>query len=211
MFQFNDWRAVAKYAPVAESEIKNMLTKLIRLHRNPHIDCALKSIVSILFLCLLAPLRIEMQGQLPVTLQSFVVLFVAISFGAGIGILSVIAYLAIGAMGVPVFAGFTGGSEILAGPSAGFFFGFVMAVLVCGILAAKPNAHRPIALVLNWTLGHVIILLLGAIWLMQFNEQWWSMIVAALSGAALKTAFGFLISRLVYRALVSREEFYGKT
>ncbi len=187
-----------------------MLNHLFRLHKNSSVDFVLKVMVSIVLLCFIGPLRLEMKGQLPITLQSFIVLLVAISFGWRIGIISMLAYLIIGASGIPVFAGYSAGYHHIIAQFGGFFFGMLMATLVCGYIAEKHKAHKPLWLVLNWTLGHCIILLMGSVWLSRFNDQWWTMIVEVLPGAATKTAFGFLISTLIYRSRVSREEFYEK-
>ena len=56
-----------------------------------------------------------------------------------LGVVTVIFYLAVGALGLPVFAGPVGGLKPLLGPTAGFLFGFVIGVLVTGVLAARAS------------------------------------------------------------------------
>lgn len=70
----------------------------------------------------------------PVTAQTFAVLFAGVVLGRYWGGVSMLIYIAIGLIGVPWFAGMTGGAEILFGASGGFFIGFVITALVVGSL-----------------------------------------------------------------------------
>jgi len=73
----------------------------------------------------------------PITAQTFAVLFAGIVLGRYWGGLSMLIYIAIGLVGVPWFAGMTGGVEILFGASGGFLVGFVLAALVVGYLSDR--------------------------------------------------------------------------
>ena len=66
----------------------------------------------------------------PMTLQTLVVLMIGAAYGWRLGSATMIAYLAEGAMGLPVFAGPVGGIAPLVGPTAGYLFGFVGAAFV---------------------------------------------------------------------------------
>lgn len=72
----------------------------------------------------------------PMTLQTLAILVVGLSYGARLGALTVLAYLAEGAAGLPVFAG--GASTLaLAGPTAGFLAGFVGLAWIVGFAADR--------------------------------------------------------------------------
>jgi len=73
----------------------------------------------------------------PITAQTFAVLFAGIVMGKYWGGLSMLIYLIIGLIGVPWFAGATGGFETILGASGGFLIGFVLAALVVGYLSDK--------------------------------------------------------------------------
>jgi len=73
----------------------------------------------------------------PVTAQTFAVLFAGIVLGRYWGGLSMLIYIAIGLIGVPWFAGMTSGVGILFGASGGFLVGFVLAALVVGYLSDR--------------------------------------------------------------------------
>ncbi|MBL7942317.1 MAG: biotin transporter BioY [Flavobacteriales bacterium] len=187
-----------------------MLGQLFRFSKNKTTDYLIKFLISVVLLGLACPLVLTLRGDTPVTLQSLVVVLVAISFGWTIAVPAVITYILLGMAGLPVFPGFEGGMDRLSGEFGGFYFGFVAAAAVSGWLALKPSAHRPLWLLLNWTIGHAVILLLGGLWLRNFNPDGWpTMLQDALPGAAIKIAFGLLLSRTIYRGLVGRDEFYG--
>ncbi|HXD27687.1 MAG TPA: biotin transporter BioY [Arthrobacter sp.] len=71
----------------------------------------------------------------PITLQTLAVSLVALCLGSLRGTASVLLYLVVGLAGVPVFARFTGGLGVLAGPTAGYLLAFPLAALVAGALA----------------------------------------------------------------------------
>ncbi len=93
----------------------------------------------------LAPSVISVSAMLtvpffaiPFTLQSFAILTVLGLFGAKIGGAALLLYLALGAVGLPVFSGFTGGIGVLAGPTGGFLLGFLFAIPAFALLRRKP-------------------------------------------------------------------------
>ncbi len=73
----------------------------------------------------------------PITAQTLAVLLAGILLGRYWGGLSMIIYLAIGLVGVPWFAGSTGGFETIIGATGGFLIGFVLAALFIGYFADK--------------------------------------------------------------------------
>src|SRR3954468_9759565 len=73
----------------------------------------------------------------PMTLQTLVVLMIGAAYGWRLGVAAVLAYLAEGAIGLPVFAGPVGGLAPLVGPTAGYLCGFVLAALATGWLSQR--------------------------------------------------------------------------
>ena len=73
-------------------------------------------------------------GPVPFTLQTMALAFVLCAMRPNQALASVLTYLVVGALGVPVFAGMRGGVGVLAGPSGGFLVGFaVAAALAVGV------------------------------------------------------------------------------
>lgn len=72
-------------------------------------------------------------GTVPMTLQVLSVAFIGYFLGVKNGLTAIIVYILLGAVGVPVFAGFQGGFQMLIGYTGGFVFGFIPFVCLCGI------------------------------------------------------------------------------
>ncbi|MDK2785392.1 MAG: biotin transport system substrate-specific component [Thermotoga sp.] len=76
-------------------------------------------------------------GPVPFTLQVFFVFLAAYMLGKKYGTLSIATYVLLGAIGLPVFANFKGGVQILVGPTGGYLFGFILGGFVIGLLSEK--------------------------------------------------------------------------
>jgi hypothetical protein len=70
----------------------------------------------------------------PVTMQTLFVLLAGIVLGPRDGFYAMIAYIAIGVAGAPVFAGLTFGPVVLFGPTGGYLVAFPAAALLAGVL-----------------------------------------------------------------------------
>ena len=81
-------------------------------------------LVGSLLLPLSSHIKVPMY-PVPMTLQTLVVSMIGLAYGSRLGAATVVAYLAEGAMGLPVFANFSAGFAPLMGPTAGFLWGFV--------------------------------------------------------------------------------------
>jgi biotin transport system substrate-specific component len=101
----------------------------------------------------------------PMTMQTFAVLVIAMAYGWRLGAATIIAYLAEGALGLPVFAG-GGGLAYMAGPTGGYLFGFVLSALIVGWLAERGWRNIPSTFAAN-ILGTVLIFGFGFLWLIQ--------------------------------------------
>ncbi len=131
----------------------------------------------------------------PMTLQTLVVLMIGAAYGSWLGTATVIAYLAEGAIGFPVFAGPVGGLAPLMGPTAGYLFGFVAAAFVTGWLAERGFDRSVVRLFAAMALGHIIILAAGFSWLafgvgLGAEKAWLVGIVPFIAGTLVKTALG---------------------
>ena len=84
-------------------------------------------------------------GAVPVTLQTFAVLLAGAALGATRGFLAVLLYLALGAIGLPVFAGGTAGLAPFAGPTVGYLIGMPLAAWLTGLIVTR-LPRRDIAL-----------------------------------------------------------------
>jgi len=89
--------------------------------------------------CALLP-ALQVAGPVPLTLQTFGVLLTGAVLGPRRGFWAIVLYLAVGAAGLPVFAGGKAGLAVFAGPTVGYLLSFpVMALLAGALLAALPG------------------------------------------------------------------------
>lgn len=75
-------------------------------------------------------------GPVPFTLQTMAIAVLPAAFDRGAAVLAVGSYVLLGGVGLPVFAGFAGGVGVLAGPTGGFLWGFIL-----GTIAATTCVH----------------------------------------------------------------------
>lgn len=104
----------------------------------------------------------------PMTMQTFVVLFLGFALGARLGAATVLLYLAEGALGLPVFAGTPEkglGLAYMAGPTGGFLAGFVVAAYVTGWFAERGFDRRLVTVMIATLAGFIAIYGLGLSWL----------------------------------------------
>lgn len=104
-------------------------------------------------------------SPVPVTAQTFAVLMIGALFGAKRGGLCVLAYVAEGLAGLPVFAG--GGSTIawVVGPTGGYLLGFVAAAVLVGYLAQRGWDRKIWTTVVAMVAGNICIYAFGLLWL----------------------------------------------
>ena len=100
----------------------------------------------------------------PVTMQTLVVLLIGMSYGPRLGAVTIAAYLAQGAMGLPVFAS-GAGLLSMAGPTGGYLAGFLAASIVMGALAQRGWGKTAANTALAMIIGNLVIYALGVTWL----------------------------------------------
>jgi biotin transport system substrate-specific component len=131
----------------------------------------------------------------PMTLQTLVVLMIGAAYGWPLGSATLVAYLAEGALGLPVFAGPAGGLAPLLGPTAGYLFGFVAAAFVTGWLSERGWDRSVPRLFIAMGLGHIIILAAGFAWLafgvkLGVEKAWLVGVAPFIAASLIKNALG---------------------
>ncbi len=119
-----------------------------------------------LLTAVLAQVRIPLGfTPVPITGQTFAVLLAGAALGARRGAASQALYVALGAIGLPFFAGGDGGWAVATGPTAGYLVGFVVAAALVGHLAEQGQDRRMASAIPAFVAGTVVIHSLGAAWL----------------------------------------------
>lgn len=98
-------------------------------------------------LAVLSQISIPLPGGVPLTLQTFAVALCGYLLGPALGSAAAAVYLALGASGLPAFAGFSGGIGCFLGPTGGFLWGFLPFALLCGL--GIKSGKKPLALALG--------------------------------------------------------------
>jgi biotin transport system substrate-specific component len=147
--------------------------------------------------------QIEIPLQpVPITGQTFGVLLVGALLGSRRGAASMLTYVGMGAVGLPVFAGGAAGLSRLAGPTAGYLAGFMVAAALVGFLSRHGWDRRVATTVLAMALGTLTIYIFGVAWLSRFVG--WSQVLATgvapfLVGDALKLALAAVALPWIWR------------
>lgn len=154
-----------------------------------------------LALCAQVAIRLPLS-PVPITGQTLAVLLVGVCLGSRRGMLSVLAYLAEGAMGLPVFAGGCSGPAWLAGPTGGYLLGFVAAAWAVGWLYEHLGDRSISGMVVVLLPGSASMYLLGLPWLAHFvgaDKALALGLVPFLPGDLIKIALAALVLSLGWR------------
>ncbi|MFZ2602922.1 MAG: biotin transporter BioY [Candidatus Omnitrophota bacterium] len=136
----------------------------------------------IVLIALGAFVRINLAfSPVPITLQTMFVLLAGALLGSHLGGITLISYIILGVLGLPVFSGAASGIAYLFSPTAGYLVGFILAAVFLGnsIKYAKNNL---ISVFFLFCLADFILLICGVVWL--------------------KILFGYNINKLLFIGLV---------
>ena len=100
----------------------------------------------------------------PITMQTLVVMLIGFTYGIRLGSSTVLVYLALGAIGAPVFAG-GAGLTYMSGPTGGYLFGFLVAVYLIGYFTEQGYGRTFISTLFLALLGTIVFYLFGVAWL----------------------------------------------
>lgn len=132
-----------------------------------HVGTALAVVAVAVLTALAAQVRIPLPfTPVPITGSTFAVLLGGAALGMRAGAASQLLYLAMGAIGLPVFTEASGGIEVFAGATGGYLVGFVLAAGLVGWLAERRYDRRFVTAVWLFALGNLVIYAVGVPWLM---------------------------------------------
>ena len=165
-------------------------------------DMTLTAVMAAL-ICVAGPLTVAI-GPIPLSLASFAVYLAGAVLGRRRGTLAVLLYLLIGSAGLPVFSGFSGGFQKLAGVTGGYLIGYLPCAFIAGLGACE---QKPVwCLPMCMAAGTAALYILGTAW---FMAQTGNGLAAALGlcvlpflpGDAIKIAAATLISKPIRNAI----------
>lgn len=131
---------------------------------------------ALIAVCSWLTVTIPFISEVPFTLQTFAVFF-ALEFAAGRnGTISILIYLLLGAVGVPVFSGFRGGIGHLLGPTGGYIVGFLLTGIIFWIFDKKFGVK---------SIMHYVILAAGLLACYACGTVWFTVQMSVPVGTAL--------------------------
>lgn len=113
-------------------------------------------------MCLLGPLSIPI-GPVPISVMTLIIYLAVYLLGMRMGTISCIIYLMLGFVGLPVFAGYTGGAGKLLGPTGGYLVGYIFLALISGFIM-EHFSYKRIWCITGMVLGTAVLYLFGTVW-----------------------------------------------
>ncbi len=126
-------------------------------------------VLGIVALAVAAKIKVPMW-PVPMTMGTFAVLTIGTAFGARLGLVTMLGYLLIGALGFDVFAGSSAekyGLTYMMGGTGGYLVGYLLATVLLGVLASRGWDRSVGKMALALVLANVVIYVPGLLWLGQ--------------------------------------------
>lgn len=125
---------------------------------------AMKITAGVLLLFATSQLSIPLQ-PVPITMQTAGVMLIGLLYSRRAAVLTVMAYITLGVIGLPMFQNFASGIVHLHGPTAGYLLGFIPSVFVMSTLREKFGLRSFWGTLLNCIIGTMVVFTLGLSWL----------------------------------------------
>lgn len=120
-------------------------------------------------ICVLAPVAIPV-GAIPITLATFVIYITAALLGPKRGTISIVLYIAIGMIGVPVFSAYRSGFGVVLGATGGYIIGYIPLAFLSGLFVYH-NKSKFIFYPLGMIIGTIALYAVGTIWYMLVMDS----------------------------------------
>ncbi len=137
-------------------------------------------------ICVLAPISVPI-GPVPISLATFAVMLSGILLGAKWGTIATLVYILLGAVGVPVFAGYSAGVGAIVGQTGGYLVGYLPLALCAGAIYDQfgreaAGAKKYVCAVAGMVVGTAVLYVIGTAWFCR------------VSGADLGSALGWCVT-----------------
>lgn len=153
-------------------------------------------------MCIISPFSIPLPfTPIPISLANLIIYIACCILGSKKGLVSVLLYILIGSVGLPVFSGFSGGLSKLAGPTGGYLIGFIFCAVFTGIFVEKFE-DKIYMYSVGMIIGTIICYGFGTAWLafqmkLSFVQALFMGVIPYLLGDGLKivvsTALGYTL------------------
>lgn len=169
--------------------------------------CALCTAV----MCVIAPVSIPLAGGIPLSLATFVIMLSGILLGGRSAALSLITYVLLGSVGLPVFSGWKGGIGVTLGITGGYIIGYIFMAFTAGFLYYRlgrnvSGAGKYIAMFVSMVLSTVVLYTIGTAWFiaqtnMNLSAAMAACVIPFLPGDLIKIVAVMLVARPIEVAI----------
>lgn len=148
-------------------------------------------------LCIISPFSIMIPFSIvPVTLATFGIYLIVYVMGLKKGLISVVLYVLLGFVGLPVFTGFSGGVVKVLGPTGGYIIGYIFLALTEGLFVDFFNEKW--IKVLGMIIGTIVLYVFGTLWIsyqskMTFVEALYVAVIPFIIGDIFKMIVAVLL------------------
>ena len=137
---------------------------------------------------------VSIPSTIPFTMQTFAIFCVLGLLGGRRGTIAVVVYLLLGAIGLPVFASFTGGAGILLGTTGGYMMGFIFMGIIYWLFESLIGDRLAV---------RIVSMVLGLAVCYAFGTGWFMLVYARQTGAiGLSTALAWCVLPFVIPDLI---------
>lgn len=160
-------------------------------------------------ICIMGPLSLSIPvSPVPISLVNLAIYFSCYILGMKRGAVSVLLYLLIGFVGLPVFAGFTAGAGKLLGPTGGYLVGYVFIALICGY--AFDHGNSRITDLIGMLFGTAACYLFGTAWLayqagLDFQAALAAGVIPFIPGDLVKIVIALIAAPMLVKRLKAAE------
>ena len=117
-------------------------------------------------IAVLAQVQVPMPAGVPMTLQTLIIPLAGVILGSKRGTIATVVYVLLGAVGAPVFAGFSGGIGIVLGVTGGFIVSFPLMAFLAGFGYEK---NAKFGIWIGLVTGALLNYLVGTVWFAVFT------------------------------------------
>jgi biotin transporter BioY len=207
-----------------------MFKAILPFQSNSNLQFAIACLLSVILLCTLGPLVFDINailpsenGQqalnyalynMPFALTTIFAVGSAIWFGWQVAFTSLVIFIALGLLGLPVFADYKGGLFILDIKhigELGELFGMLASALLTGYINKGTAKFKSLYTLFLWTFGHAIILVFSSMYYYRLQpEMAWPFVKIQIGSTLMKIFIGTILTLLVLRIAQGRKSFYNQ-
>ena len=117
------------------------------------------------FICVLGPISIPLS-VIPIPFATLIIYIIALTFDVRCSVVSVLIYVILGCIGLPVFSGFSGGVAHILGPTGGFILGYIPLAFIVSLLNNSKSGR-----VIGLTIGTLSLYFVGCVWFCLYTNE----------------------------------------